>query len=96
MRRIREEVGELNLHDSFRDTTGIQDVMELFIEVEADNGERQCIKSAGMQDFFSHPEPISQTRELAQLYNRNARLVDKYGNLYSKCDENRVSWGLSR
>jgi len=93
--RIREEAGNLNSHYSFRDTTGIQDVMELFIEVEVDNSEWQCVESAGMQDFFSHPEGISQTRKIAKEYNSKARLVDKYRNLYSHCDENGVLWNLS-
>ncbi|MCP9779281.1 MULTISPECIES: hypothetical protein [Cyanobium] len=95
IKRIREESGNLNSHYSFRDTTGIQDVMELFIEVEADNGEWQCVESAGMQDFFSHPEAISQTRKIAKEYSSKARLVDKYQNLYSHCDENGVFWNLS-
>ena len=95
VKRNREEAVNLHSHFSFRDTTGIQDVMELFIEVEADNGEWQCVESTGMQDFLSHPEAISQTRKIAEEYNSNARLVDKYQNLYSYCDENGVFWDLS-
>lgn len=93
--QIRKEASRFEPSLPLCETTGIQDIMEMFVEIKADNGEWVCIESAGMQDIMSHPSSIAQTRKIAQLYNRKARLVDKYGNLYSKCDENGVFWGLS-